>query len=437
MAYHLDLNSFFCSLKLKKQALIFICFAGLFFSFSSFIIHDSYAQRADQFSRSYLTPFPKGNQYKVFVVGDALAAGVQNGLLDAFENDKRVEIKGAIKYRSGLARVRSFSWKNHVRSLLRQEKIHAVVMLVGLGERRNIRYKGKTQKFGEDAWAKTMSGRVRDLLKVLKDSKVAVYWVGLPIMRSPKQNEAMQRLNSIFREQSFLKGLKFIDTWNGFADQFGRYSAYGADLSGKVRRLRDNDGVQFTKSGYRKLAHFVEREIRRDIALARSERNIPLAGDEKEQDRIRNVLKPKVPKRNQKTEKETKEQEGFFSALQKRLLGAGKTQQKTQKSNPSVAVVDGIKIVRPPLSEFSISRAVVRRNNAALISADIGSGVLAKSVGRDLTALATVTPLNDLSLKAAEQRVPLQQTPYYKVLVLGEALEAKPGRADDFSWSQK
>ena len=37
----------------------------------------------------------------------------------------------------------------------------------------------------------------------------------------------------------------------------------GPDFEGQTRRLRTSDGVHFTKAGARKLAHYLEREIRR------------------------------------------------------------------------------------------------------------------------------------------------------------------------------
>ena len=118
-------------------------------------------------------------------------------------------------------------------------------------------------------------------------------------MRSPELNSSMQILNDVFRKHAFINGVKFIDTWKGFADQFGRYSAFGPDINGKVRRLRANNGVSFSGKGYQKLAHFVEKEIRRDITIAKSERNIPLAGSIEEQSRITKDIsrKPKIARR--------------------------------------------------------------------------------------------------------------------------------------------
>jgi len=51
--------------------------------------------------------------------------------------------------------------------------------------------------------------------------------------------------------------------WDGFVDEAGKFTTFGPDYEGQNRRLRSADGVFFTKYGARKLAHYVEREIRR------------------------------------------------------------------------------------------------------------------------------------------------------------------------------
>src|SRR4029079_9174900 len=72
----------------------------------------------------------------------------------------------------------------------------------------------------------------------------------------------------------------------GFTDETGHYSAYGPDMTRQVRRLRADDGKNFTMRGSLKLAHFAEKEIRKDLNLAKLERNIPLAGSEDEQSKV-------------------------------------------------------------------------------------------------------------------------------------------------------
>ena len=120
-----------------------------------------------------------------------------------------------------------------------------------------------------------------------------MYWVGQPVMRRPDVNEPAQAMNDIAREKAYLNGAKFIDIQAHFADDGGNYAPYGPDITGKQRLLREADGVLFTYFGYRKLAHFVEQEIKRDLLQAKNERAIPLAGSEAEQKRV-NSLKPRT-----------------------------------------------------------------------------------------------------------------------------------------------
>jgi hypothetical protein len=61
--------------------------------------------------------------------------------------------------------------------------------------------------------------------------------------------------------------------WDGFVDENGKFTYMGPDFEGQNRRLRSGDGVHFTKSGARKLAHYVERELRRFM----SNRALPMA----------------------------------------------------------------------------------------------------------------------------------------------------------------
>jgi hypothetical protein len=70
----------------------------------------------------------------------------------------------------------------------------------------------------------------------------------------------------MFRGSAEKAGIVFVDLWDGFVKENGRYTSFGPDYAGQTRRLRTADGVYFTKPGARKLAFYVEREISRVIA---------------------------------------------------------------------------------------------------------------------------------------------------------------------------
>ncbi len=100
----------------------------------------------------------------------------------------------------------------------------------------------------------------------MKSAGVPVFWVGLPSIRGPKATSDLQYLNDIYRARVEKAGLSYIDVWDGFVDDSGRFISEGPDFEGQIRRLRAGDGVHFTRAGARKLAHYLEREIRRRLA---------------------------------------------------------------------------------------------------------------------------------------------------------------------------
>ena len=91
-------------------------------------------------------------------------------------------------------------------------------------------------------------------------------WVGLPAIRGPKGTSDMLFLDALYRDGAGKAGITYVDVWDGFVDEAGRFLQKGPDFEGQIRQLRTADGVFFTKPGARKLAHYVEREVTRLLA---------------------------------------------------------------------------------------------------------------------------------------------------------------------------
>jgi len=102
---------------------------------------------------------------------------------------------------------------------------------------------------------------------------VPVIWVGLPAVRGQKATSDMLFLDALYRDTAGKTGITYVDVWDGFVDEAGRFMPQGPDFEGQIRRLRAADGVFFTKPGARKLAHYVDREITRLLAA----RSVPVA----------------------------------------------------------------------------------------------------------------------------------------------------------------
>jgi hypothetical protein len=121
-------------------------------------------------------------------------------------------------------------------------------------------------EFRDERWIELYSKKIDEMIGVLKSKGVPVLWVGLPAVRGAKGTSDMLFLDSLYRDAAGRAGITYVDVWDGFVDEAGRFLQQGPDFEGQIRRLRAYDGVYFTRPGARKLAHYVEREIARLLA---------------------------------------------------------------------------------------------------------------------------------------------------------------------------
>jgi hypothetical protein len=125
---------------------------------------------------------------------------------------------------------------------------------------------GSLHEFREERWVELYAKKIEELIGVLKSKGVPVLWVGLPAIRGVKGTSDMLFLDSLYRDGAGKAGITYVDVWDGFVDEAGRFLQRGPDFEGQSRQLRSADGVYFTKPGARKLAHYVDREVTRLLA---------------------------------------------------------------------------------------------------------------------------------------------------------------------------
>src|SRR6267142_4775347 len=131
---------------------------------------------------------------------------------------------------------------------------------------KSARSGGGLYEFRDERWVELYAKKIEELIGVLKTKGVPVLWVGLPAIRGQKGTADMLFLDALYRDGAGKAGITYVDIWDGFVDEAGRFMQRGPDFEGQIRQLRTADGVYFTKAGARKLAHYVEREITRLLA---------------------------------------------------------------------------------------------------------------------------------------------------------------------------
>ena len=121
-------------------------------------------------------------------------------------------------------------------------------------------------EFRDKRWVELYREKIDEMIGVLKAKGVPVLWVGLPAVRGAKATADTAFLDALYRDAAGKAGITYVDVWDGFVDEAGRFLQQGPDFEGQIRRLRSSDGVYFTKAGALKLAHYAEREINRLLA---------------------------------------------------------------------------------------------------------------------------------------------------------------------------
>ena len=208
-------------------------------------------------------------RYRLFVFGDKMATGLLAGLWRVLGNSGRVLAKGRFRAGSGLARLRYHDWQRNIAQVLESRPVDIAVMMLGVNDVRDMTVKGKRIAFGSAAWRELYASRIDAIIQTFRDRNVALYWVGLPPMRDPALDSAVQQINELIAQRARTHGVRFIPIRAHFAGADGGFVENGKDINGQITRLRARNGIHFIKAGNTVLARIVWNVIRKDIEAAR------------------------------------------------------------------------------------------------------------------------------------------------------------------------
>ncbi|MEM7777203.1 MAG: GDSL-type esterase/lipase family protein, partial [Pseudomonadota bacterium] len=375
-------------------------------------------------TNSYLTPFPEGNVYRLRVFGDSMSEGLQRALKYVFSGDALVRVAPG---RTAVKSLTSSSWSRVVLSIERgspPSPMPIAVVMTGTFDQASVRQPGKNRiRLGTEAWRRAYSARVGRMMTALKARKAGVYWVGLPVMRREAASGHARLVNEIVRERALRNGIKFIDIYENFTDGNGRYSPYGPDLDGKVRSLRWRDGIHFTSAGYAKIAHFVKREIVRDLRQARAERMVELRGKPAEVKRLQPKADEKKSDQRSWTSLITGRRQPIGpqakgKAAAKGAAGRGLKAETVTVTVPSAAEGAAksralkLKIVRPAVAPSIV--ALVTRRSSPDQGVQLGEAMPLSSKSGP-AVMGTVTPASSSAITVVRKKTTPTQLPFFKV----------------------
>ena len=201
------------------------------------------------------------NAKRAMVIGDFMGAALGKGLAEAYQENPNVVVIDATSGSSGLVRNDFYDWPVQLPGVVEAQKPDVILVMIGANDRQGIQTDAGPQALGSDGWRAAYAARVVALADALKATGKPVLWAGLVPVASTTMARDYSSFNGIVREQLEAKGLPFVDMWNGFADDEGKYVDVGPDVDGQSVQLRASDGLNFTRAGQRKLAYFLEQPL--------------------------------------------------------------------------------------------------------------------------------------------------------------------------------
>src|SRR5207245_7737695 len=86
-------------------------------------------------------------------------------------------------------------------------------------------------EFQSEKWEVTYTKRIDSTIAALKSAGIPVIWVGLPSQRGTKATEDSSYLNELYRSRAEKEGIIYVDIWDGFVDEEGKFSPARTGLS--------------------------------------------------------------------------------------------------------------------------------------------------------------------------------------------------------------
>ncbi len=193
---------------------------------------------------------------RIWVAGDSLVIVPGQSILRAGGGRRAIEpiddVDGRIA--SGLERPDVFNWFERVAEVMRKERPRAVVLMfggnddhgfmTGLPEGREL------DGFGSGSWTAEYRKRVGGIMDTVTRSGAYLVWIGLPITNDRDQTARFDTINAVVQSQAAKRPgrVSYLDTYFYFAGSDGGYAQFVENDSGRLVRMRADDGVHFERA---------------------------------------------------------------------------------------------------------------------------------------------------------------------------------------------
>ncbi len=195
---------------------------------------------------------------RVAVFGDSMAADLTKALERLYGEDPNIIIVGQGVGSSGFVRDDYFDWNKTIGEQIAANSFDIAVVIIGINDRQSI----GGMKALTPEWTTEYTARVSNFVNQLRNAGKPTIWVGLPPMEAPTYAKAIAAISEIQKLAVFSGGAEFLDIYERFLNEEGKYSSFGPDLNGNRVRMRKDDGIHLSAAGADKLAFFLSQTLK-------------------------------------------------------------------------------------------------------------------------------------------------------------------------------
>jgi hypothetical protein len=199
---------------------------------------------------------------RLAVFGDSLATDLAKALDRFYAEDPNIAIIAQGVGDTGFVRTDVFDWNAKVNEAIAANSFDIAVFIIGINDRQKMRINDVSYGSLTPEWSAEYQSRVAAVVSALRAANKPTIWVGLPPMAKTEYNKTMSGISEIQRLAAFGGGAEFLDIYERFVDEEGKYSSYGPDLNGKNVRMRKDDGIHFSSAGADKLAFYLGQTLK-------------------------------------------------------------------------------------------------------------------------------------------------------------------------------
>lgn len=202
------------------------------------------------------------NATRLAVFGDSMAVDLAKALERFYAEDPNLVVINQGVGSSGFVRDDYFDWNKTIGEQIAADSFDLAVVIIGVNDRQEIRVDGQSYNSLTPQWTAAYQARLNDFLGQLRAARKPVIWVGLPPMSKTEYSAAMSQISALYKMAAFSGGAEYLDIYDRFLGEDGKYSSQGPDVNGQNARMRKDDGIHFSTAGADKLAFYISQSIR-------------------------------------------------------------------------------------------------------------------------------------------------------------------------------